>query len=119
MESAFGVDHGRVSKAQEYKRDVKGRFAQHADAAFHAQRQLIQSEHDPETWKERRKHAENLADDLDLVHHGQLADDIWMTIEDSKRYQKLKASGKAPPTLRHIKNRGNSTVMAFYNTAKS
>jgi hypothetical protein len=60
MESAFGVDHGWVSKAREYKRDAEGKFAPMTDQEYEDETDSIGSDigqmHRAETDAEAHAH---------------------------------------------------------------
>lgn len=99
--SAFGVEHGWISKAREYKRDANGKFAtlqwskkqkpltdeefdQEMDSITDDLDQLYKAEGNDKSWNHWREQLEAAGDYLDSVNEGHAADDVWMAIEHSR-----------------------------------
>jgi ribosomal protein S27AE len=80
-----------------------------ADHAHGEQKKLYYAEGDEKSWKHNRKELVALADHLDSIGGGQIADDIWITIESSEPEHKRKLAGKGPtPGIREFVHRGRS-----------
>ena len=118
MTSAFGIDHGYISKSRQYTRDTHGRFSGTAkkqvkrlsDEEFDQELesitddvdQLYKAEGDDKAWNHWRKQVEAGGNYFDSVNEGHAADDVFMRIEESRvQHERIKAGKTTKNSVGH------------------